>query len=45
LEHLRENMRGPFVANWQSLGAYRVPEWFLGAKFGIFIHWRVYSVM
>ncbi len=44
LEHVRENMRGPFAANWNSLGAYRVPEWFRDAKFGIFIHWGVYSV-
>ena len=36
--------RGPFAANWNSLGAYRVPQWFRDAKFGIFIHWGVYSV-
>jgi alpha-L-fucosidase len=35
---------GPFVPNWDSLGAYRAPEWFRDAKFGIFIHWGVYSV-
>src|ERR1700735_165070 len=35
---------GPFAPNWDSLGAYRAPEWFRGAKFGIFIHWGVYSV-
>jgi alpha-L-fucosidase len=35
---------GPFRANWDSLAAYRVPEWFRDAKFGIFIHWGVYSV-
>jgi len=35
---------GPFRANWDSLGAYRVPGWFRDAKFGIFIHWGVYSV-
>ena len=35
---------GPFKANWNSLGGYRVPEWFRDAKFGIFIHWGVYSV-
>lgn len=35
---------GPFQPNWDSLGAYRVPEWFRDAKFGIFIHWGVYSV-
>ena len=36
--------RGPFAANWDSLGGYRIPEWFRDAKFGIFIHWGVYSV-
>ncbi len=35
---------GPFRADWNSLGGYRVPEWFRDAKFGIFIHWGVYSV-
>jgi alpha-L-fucosidase len=35
---------GSFTADWNSLGAYRVPEWFRDAKFGIFIHWGVYSV-
>ncbi len=35
---------GPFRANWDSLAAYRVPDWFRDAKFGIFIHWGVYSV-
>jgi len=35
---------GPFHADWDSLGAYRVPDWFRDAKFGIFIHWGVYSV-
>ena len=35
---------GPFTADWDSLGAYRVPEWYRDAKFGIFIHWGVFSV-
>jgi alpha-L-fucosidase len=35
---------GPFRADWNSLAGYRVPEWFRDAKFGIFIHWGVYSV-
>jgi alpha-L-fucosidase len=33
-----------FQANWESLKKYQVPEWFRDAKFGIFIHWGVYSV-
>ncbi len=36
--------QGPFQANWQSLEAYQVPDWYRDAKFGIFIHWGVYSV-
>src|SRR5579871_6932787 len=35
---------GPFQANWSSLAAYRTPDWFSDAKFGIFLHWGVYSV-
>lgn len=33
-----------YQATWQSLGTYQVPDWFRDAKFGIFIHWGVYSV-
>lgn len=39
-----ETAGGPYKADWDSLGAYRVPEWFRDAKFGIFIHWGLYSV-
>lgn len=36
---------GPYEASWQSVAEhYRTPEWFMDAKFGIFIHWGVYSV-
>ncbi len=28
----------------ESLDQYRIPEWFREAKFGIFIHWGIYSV-
>ena len=35
---------GPFKDNWDSLANYKVPEWYRAAKFGIFIHWGVYSV-
>ena len=49
---LRENLgrvergvaRGPFRASWDSLTGYQVPQWYQDAKFGIFIHWGVYSV-
>ncbi|MGE5326209.1 MAG: alpha-L-fucosidase [Deltaproteobacteria bacterium] len=36
--------QGPFRADWESLKNYDVPEWYKDAKFGIFIHWGVYSV-
>jgi alpha-L-fucosidase len=35
---------GPFRDDWQSLRGYQAPEWFRDAKFGIFIHWGIYSV-
>lgn len=35
---------GPFEPTWESLRRYTVPDWYLDAKFGIFIHWGVYSV-
>ena len=30
--------------NWESLNSRPVPSWFEDAKFGIFIHWGLYSV-
>jgi alpha-L-fucosidase len=36
--------QGPFRPDWESLQTYQVPEWYKDAKFGIFIHWGVYSV-
>ncbi|RPJ85950.1 MAG: hypothetical protein EHM18_08725, partial [Acidobacteria bacterium] len=33
-----------YAPNWESLDKRPAPEWFLDAKFGIFIHWGVYSV-
>jgi alpha-L-fucosidase len=35
---------GDFRPDWASLGHYRVPDWYRDAKFGIFIHWGVFSV-
>ena len=35
---------GPFRPNWDSLKNYQVPTWYEDAKFGIFLHWGVYSV-
>ncbi len=33
-----------FEPNWNSLDSRQTPEWFKDAKFGIFIHWGLYSV-
>ena len=35
---------GPYRADWQLLQKYQVPDWYKDAKFGIFLHWGVYSV-
>ncbi len=35
---------GPFRADWPSLKSYQTPLWYQDAKFGIFIHWGIYSV-
>ena len=35
---------GPFQPDWESLAGYQIPAWNQDAKFGIFIHWGVYSV-
>jgi alpha-L-fucosidase len=34
----------PFEPTWESLDSRPIPEWFQDAKFGIFIHWGLYSV-
>jgi alpha-L-fucosidase len=36
--------QGPFRPDWESLQKYQTPEWYKDAKFGIFLHWGVYSV-
>ncbi len=33
-----------YQPNWESLDSRPVPQWFKDSKFGIFIHWGVYSV-
>ncbi len=33
-----------YQPTWESLDQRECPQWFLDAKFGIFIHWGVYSV-
>ena len=45
LKHVDEvNAKGKFSPEWGSLAQYSEPEWYKDAKFGIFIHWGVYSV-
>jgi alpha-L-fucosidase len=35
---------GPFEPTWESIGKnYRTPSWFAGTKFGIFMHWGIFS--
>jgi alpha-L-fucosidase len=33
-----------YQPSWESIDKRPVPEWFTQAKFGIFIHWGIYSV-
>ncbi len=33
-----------YQPNWSSLDTRPVPQWFKDSKFGIFIHWGIYSV-
>lgn len=33
-----------FVGNWESVNRHQVPKWYEDCKFGIFIHWGIYSV-
>ena len=35
---------GTYRADFQSLEHYEAPEWYKDAKFGIFLHWGLYSV-
>jgi len=45
LEHIdRVIEEGPFKADWNSLCKWTVPAWFQEKRFGIFIHWGLYSV-
>ncbi|MEN6608700.1 MAG: alpha-L-fucosidase [Bryobacteraceae bacterium] len=39
-----EHTVGPFQPTFESLTAYRCPEWFRDAKFGIWAHWGPQSV-
>jgi len=34
----------PYEPTWASLKTHPVPDWYRNAKFGIFVHWGLYSV-
>ena len=36
--------KGPYRADHESIGAHPAPEWFLDAKFGMFVDWGPWSV-
>jgi len=45
LKHIAEGIsEGPYTEDWGSLSKHPTPKWFRDGKFGIFIHWGVYSV-
>ena len=37
-------MAQSYEPNWESLDSRPTPQWYKDAKFGIFIHWGLYSV-
>jgi alpha-L-fucosidase len=40
----KPNLAGRYKANFKSLEQYEIPQWYEDAKFGIFIHWGIFSV-
>lgn len=45
LSQIREVIdKGPYHDDWASLTDFVMPTWFEKAKFGIFVHWGLYSV-
>lgn len=37
-------MKKRYASTWESLKEHQVPQWYEDGKFGIFIHWGLYSV-
>ena len=35
---------GKYKADWASLSGHKTPSWYYEGKFGVFIHWGIYSV-
>lgn len=44
LSSLLMQLPAQYQPNWQSLDQREIPSWWRDAKFGIFIHWGIYSV-
>ncbi len=45
LQQIREVIeKGPYRDDWTSLTDFIMPSWYEKAKFGIFVHWGLYSV-
>lgn len=45
IKQIEEKIKlGPFNDDWESLQKKTLPKWFQEDKFGIFIHWGLYSV-
>ena len=40
----KQHANKPFTPDWESLDTREIPSWYDNAKFGIFIHWGVFSV-
>ena len=36
--------KGKFKDNWESLSQFKMPSWYRKGRFGLFVHWGVYSV-
>jgi len=43
-ERHRDSQELKFSPSWKSLDKRKIPSWYDEAKFGIFVHWGVYSV-
>jgi alpha-L-fucosidase len=37
-------MTANYNGTWESVNTHRIPDWYEDCKFGIFIHWGIYSV-
>lgn len=37
-------MKKHYYSSWDSIKTHRLPDWYHSYKFGIFIHWGIYSV-